>query len=694
MLGLSYDWGREINSSSPDYYKWTQWFFLLLYDRGLAYRARAFVNYCPRCGTVLAREEVEGGFCWRCHAEVIKIEKEQWFFRITAYADRLLNDLNLVDWPENIVEMQRNWIGRSEGVEFNMPIVGLNKKLSVFTTRPDTIYGMTYVVVSPEHPITRELVSPNRKNEVGKFMQIIKKETEIERLSTEKQPLGVFTGSYAKNPLTRETIPIYLADYVLSTYATGAIMAVPAHDDRDFAFSKRYNLPIKVVIQDTEHKLQSENMESAYTGEGIMVDSDEFNALPSEEGRERITEYIEALGIGRRTVYYRLRDWLISRQRYWGAPIPIVYCKRCGEVTVRDLPVLLPDVDEYRPSGTGESPLAGISDFVHTTCPVCGGKARRETDTMGGFVCSSWYFLRFASPRYDKAPFDKKEVEYWLPVDLYVGGAEHAVMHLLYARFWTKVMYDAGLINFVEPFARLRNQGVVHAPTGKRMSKSRRNVIIPDEIVERHGADALRLYELFVAPFDQPIVWNTNGIVGQERFLKRVWGFVVGRENNVGQAREKILCSLHRTIKKVTEDIEAFKFNTAIASIMQFMNEIQNISMDDATHREVVENLILILSPFAPHICEELWQRIGKDGCITDMPWPRYSEELVREELVTIPVQVNGKLRATLKVERETGQEEIERLARERVMKWIRMGIKRIVYIQDRLINIVTERMG
>ncbi len=694
MIGLLYDWEREINSSSPDYYKWTQWFFLLLYDKKLAYRAKSFVNYCPKCCTVLAREEVEGGACWRCHTEVVKTEKEQWFFKITLYTNRLFTDLNLVDWPKNIIEMQRNWIGRSDGVEFNITIVGLDKKLKVFTTRPDTIYGMTYVAVSPEHPIVSYIVNPDRKSEIDEFIRKVEKETEIERLSKDKEPLGVFTGSYAINPLNKEKIPIYLTDYVLSTYATGAIMAVPAHDDRDFVFAKKYKLPIKVVIQDTENKLQSRDMESAYTEEGIMVDSDEFSALPSEEGRQRIIEYIESGGIGKRRVYYKLRDWLISRQRYWGAPIPIIYCRRCGEVPVRDLPVLLPDVDDYRPSGTGESPLAGISDFVHTNCPVCGGEARRETDTMGGFACSSWYFLRFASPMYNKAPFDTKEVEYWLPVDLYVGGAEHAVMHLLYARFWTKVMYDAGLIKFVEPFVKLRNQGVVHAPTGKRMSKSKGNVIIPDEIVERYSADALRLYELFMAPFDQPVVWNTKGIVGQERFLKRIWKFVVGRKDSVVQggstAKEEVISALHRTIKKVTEDIEAFKFNTAIASIMEFMNEIYNAPMDDVTYREVREKLILILSPFVPHICEELWQILGKEGSVTQVSWPEYSKELVKEEFVTIPVQVNGKLRATLEVKRGTAREEIEMLARERVKKWIVKGIKRIVYIQDRLINIVT----
>ncbi len=695
LVGLSYDWDKELNSSTPEYYKWTQWYFLLLYDRGLAYRMKSAVNFCPKCGTVLAREEVENGMCWRCHTDVIKIEREQWYFKITSYADRLLEDLDLLDWPENIIEMQKNWIGRSEGLEFDIPIVGSNRKLRVFTTRPDTIFGMTYVVVSPEHPIAKELVTSNRKKEVEEFTHEVEKETEIERLSKEKEPFGVFTGTNAINPLNNDKIPIYLADYVLSTYATGAIMAVPAHDDRDFLFARRYKLSIKEVIKEPGRNILNKQIDAAYTGEGIMVDSAEFSGLSSEEGRQRIIRRLEELNIGKRAVHYKLRDWLISRQRYWGAPIPMVYCDRCGERPVRDLPVLLPDVDEYKPSGTGESPLVNIPEFVDTVCPECGGKAKRETDTMGGFACSSWYFLRFASPKFEKGPFDEREIKYWLPVDLYVGGAEHAVMHLLYARFWTKVMYDAGLVDFIEPFVILRNQGVVHAPTGKRMSKSRGNVITPDEVVEEHGADALRLYELFMAPFDQPVIWDTNGIIGQERFLKKVWRIVVERgqgvERNRRPAKGKILTTLHRTIKKVTEDIETFKFNTAIASIMEFTNEVYGTRMDEPTHKQVVENLIIILSPFAPHICEELWHRIGKKGSITEISWPEYDRELIKDNTLTIPIQVNGKLRATFEVRRGTEKEEIERLAKKGVDKWIKEGVKRIIYVKDKLVNIVTE---
>lgn len=692
LLGLSYDWEREINSSSPDYYKWTQWFFLFLYDRGLAYRMKTAVNFCPRCGTVLAREEVESGTCWRCHTEVIKKEKEQWYFKITLYAERLLKDLELLDWPENIVEMQKNWIGQSEGVEFDMPIADSGKKLRVFTTRPDTIFGMTFAVVSPEHPMVNDIVRADRKRDVERFIKSVEKKTEIERLSKEIEPIGTFTGSTAINPLNGERVPIFLADYVLSSYATGAIMAVPAHDERDFLFAKRYGIPIREVIRAPQEEEKAEDLENAYTGEGVMINSDEFSGLISEEGRERIIEKIEQLAIGRRAVYYKLRDWLISRQRYWGAPIPIVYCDRCGEKPVRDLPVLLPYVDEYRPSGTGESPLVNITDFVNTVCPECGGKAKRETDTMGGFACSSWYFLRFASPNYKEAPFNDKEVRYWLPVDLYVGGAEHAVMHLLYARFWTKVMYDAGLINFVEPFIKLRNQGIVHAPTGKRMSKSRGNVVIPDEIVEKYGADAMRLYELFMAPFDQPVIWDIKGIVGQERFLKKVWRFILS-DQRAGRrvSDETILSSLHRTIKKVTCDIEAFKFNTAIASIMEFLNEVSRVRMDNSIHRMVVENLILILYPFTPHICEELWHKIGHRDSVQGNEWPVYDESLVIEETFTIPVQVNGKLRATFKVERGTTKDEIEKLAKEAVEKWIIEGVKRVIYIEDRLVNIVTK---
>lgn len=681
IMGLSYDWEREINSSSKEYYRWTQWFFLLLYDRGLAYRAKSFVNYCSGCGTVLAREEVEEGRCWRCGVEVTRLEKEQWFFRITAYAERLLSDLSLIDWPENIIEMQKNWIGKSVGIDFNLSIVGSSRKLRVFTTRADTIFGMSYLAVSPEHPAVTEIVTPERRGEVEEFIKRVEKETEIERLSKESEPLGIFTGSFGINPLNGERIPIYLADYVLSSYGTGAIMAVPAHDERDFAFANRYNLPIREVIRGGE---------IPYTGEGVMVESGIFTGLSSKEGRKMVIESLISLGIGKKSCHYRLRDWLISRQRYWGSPIPIVYCDRCKEVAVRELPVLLPPVEQYRPSATGESPLSKIGEFVHTTCPKCGGAAKRETDTMGGFACSSWYFLRFASPGYDKGPFDKAEVDYWLPVDVYVGGAEHAVMHLLYARFWTKVMYDAGLVNFVEPFIKLKNQGVVHARTGKRMSKSRGNVITPDEIVKKHSADALRLYELFMAPFDQPVVWDTEGIVGQERFLKKVWRFIT---ENVGEGKRegKILPSLHRVIKKVTDDLETFKFNTAIASIMEFMNSAQNVSMDDDTKREVSEKLLLILSPFAPYICEELWHILGNEESITEMDWPVYSEELSREEVLRIPVQVNGKLRAKLEVERGTNREEIERLARDLVSRWTRTGIKRVIYVQDRLVNIVVR---
>jgi leucyl-tRNA synthetase len=565
LIGLSYDWEREINSSQPDYYKWTQWWFLQLYKRGLAYRANAPVNWCPRCRTVLANEEVEGGKCWRCGALVEKRDMPQWFFKITAYADRLLHDLDELDWPEGIKQMQRHWIGRSEGVEFEMTIQGRpDLKFRVFTTRIDTVFGMTFAVLAPEHPLVDAITTPEQRAAVEAYRERARRMDEATRLSAERERTGVFTGAYAINPVNDEPVPIYVADYVLMTYGTGAIMAVPAHDERDYDFARKYGLPIRMVITPDGSASDPNETPDCYTGDGIMVNSGAFSGLPNREGMQRLGEWFEARGRGERKVNYRLRDWLISRQRYWGAPIPIVHCPACGEVPVPEdqLPVLLPDVEAYQPSGTGESPLANIPEFVNTTCPQCGQPARRETDTMGGFACSSWYFLRFCDPHNDKEPFAQDKARYWMPVDYYVGGAEHAVMHLLYARFWTKVGYDAGFVPVKEPFYRLRNQGMVLALTPYRppredetlregevgilvrrdqleqmsedekaqlfwqwekMSKSRYNVVTPDEIVERYSADTLRLYELFVAPFDTAIEWKEEGVKGMHRFLGRVW---------------------------------------------------------------------------------------------------------------------------------------------------------------------------
>lgn len=708
LIGCSYDWEREINSSTPEYYRWTQWFFLLLYKRGLAYRATAQANFCPKCKTVLANEEVENEMCWRCHTTVTKKDLKQWFFKITDYAESLLNDLEIIEWPESIVLMQKNWIGRSEGVEFNLKIKDREETISIFTTRPDTIYGMTFCVLAPEHPLVEKLTIPENREEVTKYVEKAKIETEIEHLSTERKPTGVFIGSYAVNPMNGDEIPIYIGDYVLMGYGTGAIMSVPAHDTRDFEFAHIYKLPIKVVIEPPEWdgELSKIQRKEAYTEEGRMINSGEFTNLPSKEGIEKITDCMEEKGIGKRAVYYRMRDWLISRQRYWGAPIPIVYCKKCGEVPVPEdqLPVLLPDVEKYQPSGTGRSPLANVKEFVKTKCPQCGGEVERETDTMGGFACSSWYFLRFASPYYDKGAFRKEDVSYWMPVDLYVGGAEHAVMHLLYARFWTKVAADAGLIDFREPFAKLMNQGMLHASDGKLMSKSAGNVITPDSIVEKYGADTLRIYELFLAPFEQNVIWSEDAINGSHRFLNRIWKLVIQnrrrydpqwRDFKVTTPQEKKLRQkTHRTIKKVTEDIEHFKFNTAIAAMMEWINEIKPDEVSDKGFSETIENFLLILSPFAPHISEELWERLGKKDSISLEVWPTWSEKEIEVEELSIPVQINGKLRDVVTVPVEATEEELKEtvLSSEKVRRWVEgKKVEKFIIVKKRLVSLVVK---
>ncbi|MEN6522040.1 MAG: leucine--tRNA ligase [Armatimonadota bacterium] len=718
LVGLSYDWSREINSSSPDYYRWTQWIFLLLYKRGLAYRSGAPINWCPSCGTVLANEEVEGGRCWRCETLVEKRNIPQWFFRITEYADRLINDLDDIDWPESIKTMQRNWIGRSEGVEFDMKISGYDESMRVFTTRVDTVFGVSFAVLAPEHPLVEKITTPDRRAEVEDYVKKAKVTSEIDRLSTERERTGVFTGAYAVNPMNGQSVPIYIADYVLATYGTGAIMAVPAHDTRDFDFAKRHDLPIKVVI--APPGWDGSELTEAYTEEGTMVNSGQFDGLPNKEGAKKIAEYMGSNGTGDVKVNYKLRDWLISRQRYWGAPIPIVYCEKCGEVPVPEsmLPVELPYVEHYEPSGTGESPLATIPEFVNTTCPVCGGPAKRETDTMGGFACSSWYFLRYASPSCTDGPFDKDAADYWLPVDLYVGGAEHAVMHLLYARFWTKVLHDEGLINFVEPFHALRNQGMVLAPDPKnpsvwiKMSKSKGNVITPDEITEKYGADSLRVYELFVAPMTESIQWSEDGINGMYRFLSRVWRIVqdygefydpewrntVRQESNSTPGNKAIARKVHQSIRKVTEDIESLQFNTAAAALMELLNELskytQNAKLDSksAVFSESIEMLLTLLSPMAPHMADELWNQLGHEGFMLDLPWPEYDPEVAKAEEVTLVVQVNGKVRDKIPVPADTDTKKIEQLAleSERVKPFLDgKKIRNVVVVPGRLVNIV-----
>ncbi len=702
LVGASYDWEREISSSDPSYYRWTQWIFLLLYKRGLAYQAMAPVNWCEHCQTTLANEEVEQGTCWRCHGPVVRRDLRQWFLRITAYAEELLSETDRLDWPEHILAMQRHWIGRSEGVEFEMAVAGREgTSFRVYTTRPDTVYGMTFAVLAPEHPLVEEITAPECRAEVVAYQERARRTTEIERLSTERERDGVFTGAYAVNPVNGQHVPVYAGDYVLPGYGTGAIMAVPAHDQRDFDFARRYGLPVVQVIVPLACGDRGGIVTAAYEGEGMMANSGPFDGQPSAQAWQGIADQMEYAGYGRRVVQYRMRDWLISRQRYWGAPIPIVHCDHCGAVPVPEeqLPVLLPHMPDYQPRGDGRSPLENLPDFVNTTCPACGGPARRETDTMGGFACSSWYFLRFADPWYDAGPFNPEAVRRWLPVDLYVGGAEHAVMHLLYARFWTKVLADAGLLHFREPFPRLASQGVLHARDGRRMAKSRGNVITPDEVVERTGADILRVHLLGMAPFENDVIWDEEGLIGAQRFLERVWKVCQARSTvNTEDTRrnadtpadsdDPLVRIVHRTIQRVTRDVEAFKFNTAFSGMAGLVNALSDAAEKPGFACDV---LIRLLAPFAPHIAEELWARRGGPFSVHQQPWPEYDPELAAEEMVTLVVQVNGKVRDRISVPAGIADDEARRLALEsgRVRAYLSGEPRKVIVVQGRLVSIV-----
>jgi leucyl-tRNA synthetase len=703
-IGAIYDWNREVVTCLPDYYKWTQWFFLKFYHAGLAYRAEAPVNWCPRCQTVLANEQVVGeGFCERCSTPVIKRELEQWFFRITKYAEELL-DHSRLDWPERIKIMQKHWVGKSEGAEisFRLEHEGVEQKeISVFTTRPDTIFGVTFLLMAPEHPLVSKLTAPEHKAEVDEYIAWSRRQTEYERVALDREKTGVFLGSYVVNPMNGERVPIWIADYVLPAYGTGAVMAVPAHDERDLEFARKFKLPVRTVI--APPGWTGEELTEAYTGSGTMVNSGEFSGLPSEQGYEAICTLLEEKGWGKRSVLYRLRDWLISRQRYWGAPIPIIYCDKCGIVAVpeEDLPVLLPPDAEFKP--TGESPLKYCQSFVNTTCPKCSGPARRETDTMDTFMCSSWYFLRYTSPETRRdAPFDAAKVKYWLPVDLYTGGAEHAVMHLFYARFFIKTLRDIGLVDFDEPFTRLFNQGTI-IYRGDKMSKSRGNVIAPDEYVAELGADAVRGYLMFIGPWELGGEWNDRGIVGVSRWLNRVWSLVTADYTSRvidPEAEKEFLHLTHKTIKEVTADLEKFRFNTMLSSLMEFSNYLSKVKesgvVSGSLWGEAISYFLLLLAPTAPHLAEELWNRTGHPYSIHNQPWPEYDEELVKDEEITLVIQVNGKLRDKVLVPASIGEVEAKELAlgRERVKAYIDgKKLTRVIYVPKRVVNIVVAPM-
>jgi leucyl-tRNA synthetase len=720
LLGISYDWSREISSIDPDYYRWTQWFFLLMYERGLAYRALGSQWWCPVDKTILANEQVVGGRCWRCGTEVTKVDLEQWFFGITEYAQRLLDDLAAIDWPEQIKLMQANWIGRSEGAEIDFAVPGGPEPISVFTTRPDTLFGATYMVLAPEHPLVAELTTPERRAAVEDYQARARRESEIERLSTEKEKTGVFTGAYAVNPVNGEEVPIWISDYVLMTYGTGAIMAVPGHDERDFQFATKFGLPIVEVIAPPSGS-RGELIE-AYTGDGVMVNSAQFDGLPAPgEGFEAVVAWLAERGLARKKTNFKLRDWLISRQRYWGVPIPVVYCDECGvvPVPVEQLPVLLPDLEDFKPTDDGRSPLARHEEWVRTTCPRCGAAARRETDTMDTFVDSSWYHFRYPSPHYDGGPFERAEVDYWLPVDMYVGGAEHAVMHLLYARFFGKVLHDAGLVDFGEPYAALRNQGTVLAEDNQKMSKSKGNVVTPDSVVEKYGADSLRVYELFIAPFEQTVAWNDRGVQGCYRFLSRYWSLALdvyeafpadepggagstaaGRAVPASGAAGAAVRSLHKTIRKVTTDLEELRFNTAVSALMELQNEALDVwatarrGLTGEQWRDYVAVFTLLLSPMAPHVAEEVWHEARFGGSVLDQAWPAWDEGLAADEVVTVVVQVNGKLRDRLEV--AVGAERGEVLAAARAMQNTGRFLEgkqvvKEIYVPGKLVNFVAR---
>ncbi|MFA6285342.1 MAG: leucine--tRNA ligase [Parcubacteria group bacterium] len=695
-LGLSYDWSREIDTSSPEYYKWTQWFFLFLYEKGLAYRKKAKVNWCESCKTVLANEQVEDGICERCKNEVIQKDLEQWFFRITDFAEDLIDDLDKIDWPESTKTAQKNWIGKSEGATIKFEVTK-EYSLEVFTTRLDTIFGCTYCVVSPEHPLIENL-RPKIENpkEVEKYVKLAKKKTDLERTELQKEKTGVeIKGVKATNPFTNEEVPIFIADYVLSTYGTGAVMAVPAHDERDWEFAKRYKLKIKEVIKSLDKKYSVKN--EAYINDGVLANSGKYSGLASEKAREEMAMWLEKKNLGKRTITYKLRDWLISRQRYWGAPIPMIHCDKCGwqMVPEKDLPVILPKVKDYRPKGT--SPLGTNLNFVNTTCPKCKGAAKRELDTMDTFVCSSWYFFRFADPKNKNEFAGKGKIKKWLPVDLYIGGAEHTVLHLLYSRFFTKALNKYKYINFDEPFVKLRHQGMIVAEDGRKMSKSLGNVINPDKIAGQYGADILRLFEMFMGPLEDSKSWNTKSIVGPKRFLERVWSlrYKIKKTSDKSNAKSKILSYnlkglLHKTIKKVTEDIENLHFNTAISSMMILVNEMEK---EPQISNDSYQTLALLLSPFAPHIAEELWAELGHKRSIFLEKWPKFDPKLVVEKEMVIVVQVNGKVRDQISVSVDAGEREVKETAleQEKIKKYIPNidNIRKIIFVPGRLINFV-----
>ncbi|EJS73646.1 leucine--tRNA ligase [Bacillus cereus] len=689
-LGFSYDWDREVNTTDPNYYKWTQWIFLKLFEKGLAYVDEVPVNWCPALGTVLANEEIIDGKSERGGHPVERRPMRQWMLKITAYGDRLLEDLDELDWPESLKDMQRNWIGRSEGAEVHFNIDGTDEKFTVFTTRPDTLFGASYCVLAPEHALVAEITTADQKEAVEAYINSVKMKSDLERTELAKEKTGVFTGAYAVNPVNGEKLPIWIADYVLATYGTGAVMAVPAHDERDYEFASTFNLPMKEVV--TGGDITKE----AYTGDGAHVNSAFLDGLNKEEAIVKMIEWLEVTSAGNQKVTYRLRDWLFSRQRYWGEPIPVIHWEDGTMTAVKEeeLPLVLPKTENIRPSGTGESPLANIEEWVNVVDPETGKKGRRETNTMPQWAGSCWYYLRYIDPNNNEALVDPEKVKQWLPVDIYIGGAEHAVLHLLYARFWHKVLYDIGVVPTKEPFQQLFNQGMILGENNEKMSKSKGNVVNPDDIVASHGADTLRLYEMFMGPLDASIAWSENGLDGARRFLDRVWRLFV--QDN-GELSEKITDApnkelekaYHQTVKKVTEDYAELRFNTAISQMMVFINDAYKA---ETLPKEYVEGFVKMIAPVAPHIGEELWSKLGYSETITYASWPTFDESKLVEDEVEIVVQIMGKVRAKLTMSKDASKEEMEQLALEAIQEQIEgKTVRKVIVVPGKLVNVVAN---
>ena len=690
-ISAIYDWDREVNTTDPDYYKWTQWIFVQMFKKGLAYQKEMPINWCPSCKTGLANEEVVNGKCERCGADVTKKNLNQWMLKITAYADRLLKDLDTLDWPEKVKKMQTDWIGKSHGAEVDFPIDGREEKLTVYTTRPDTLHGATFMVLAPEHTLAKSLATDETRAAVEDYIYQTSLKSSVDRLQ-DKEKTGVFTGSYAINPLNGSKVPIWLSDYVLADYGTGAIMCVPAHDDRDFEFAAKFNIPIIQVI--AKDGIEIENMTEAYTeAAGTMINSGEWNGMESAVLKKEAPHMIEEMGIGKATTNYKLRDWVFSRQRYWGEPIPIVHCPDCGPVAVpeEELPLLLPDVESYQPTGTGESPLAGITDWVNTTCPCCGKPAKRETNTMPQWAGSSWYFLRYVDNKNDKELVSREKADKYLPVDMYIGGVEHAVLHLLYSRFYTKFLYDIGVVDFEEPFQKLFNQGMITGKNGIKMSKSKGNVISPDDLVRDYGCDSLRLYELFVGPPELDSEWDDRGIDGVYRFITRFWKLVLDNKDSGVQADKELIRERNKLIYDITTRLESFSLNTVVSGFMEHNNKLIDMAKKGGVDKETLETFVILLAPFAPHISEELWQQLGHEDSVFAQSWPTYDEAAMAEDVKEIAVQINGKMRCVIKLPVDVSREDAIAAAKEALGAKLKGDIKKEIYVPGRIVNIVAK---